>query len=518
MENDSSLERDQLQVEKDKLAFEKRKYEAEGDKRSAEASKLKAEGEKTELEAADLRIPFRERPAYKAQRYQMLVTAAAIISLIVSVGTIKPALDAYFAEKKAKEAENGKQAAETKAAEAIAATKAAEVKTQHDEDRLDSLREQIVPLEEQAETSTAKRIQAENDLKAAQQRVDQLGLETRHLEAAKASLEHQVGTLSRAEALQELQTSISDSSTQLAQLLATRIQASLNPDGPSGDAPNLQSVFQALQDNVNYIALSRSLLPLFEASSGSNPMEQPWNFTYSMTDIRSQVTSGDVNGTLSILKTLGLLSVDDADALEKKPSTQPAHRYLQITGHLTVPFKQSPLFEDGRPRSRASFIRAYRKNLAAYIEASQRSLQEDQTTYRTKALTDDRLWEKLAETGNPAAFNQAIPDISNFEEKIIGSEYFFVVAASSRLATLSEAAYSASNAIQKGEVDAYAADLNRLLASLRPFQKSDHYFESSVPWLLLVFDDMTQRKMSITAECDISGITRQQLKRGDGTH
>jgi hypothetical protein len=529
MEDSSSLESDQLQIEKDKLAlearkfelereklaFESRKYEAESDKRAAEVSKLKAEGAKTGLEIADLRIPFRERPAYKAQKYQMLTTAAAVVSLIVSVGTIRPALDAYFAEKSARAAEDGKQAAETKAAEAMAATREAEAKTRHAEDRLESLRAQIVPLEDQVETSTAKRIQAEHDLKFAQQRIDQLALETRRLDARRTSLEQQVGTLSRAEAYEKLQASISDSSTHLTQLLATRIQGSLNPNSPPNESPDLQKVFQALQDNVNYVALARSLLPLFEASSGSNPMEQPWKFTYSITDVRSRLTSDDVSGTLSILTMLRLLSVDEADALEKKGWSQVGYRYLQITGQLTVPFKESPLFEDGRPRSQDSFTRTYRRNLAVYIQNSQRSFQGPENTYRIKALTDDRLWQELAALGNPGAFNQAIPGISSFEATLIGSEYIFVVAASSHLAELSAAVYAAGIAVQRGDLDAYTADLNRVLSALRPFQKSDHYFENSVPWLLLVFDDMAQRRMTISAECDITGMLQRQLKRGN---
>jgi hypothetical protein len=47
------------------------------------------------------------------------------------------------------------------------------------------------------------------------------------------------------------------------------------------------------------------------------------------------------------------------------------------------------------------------------------------------------------------------------------------------------------------DVDAYTADLNRPPAALRPSQRSDDYFETSVPWLLLVIDDISQRKMAI---------------------
>jgi hypothetical protein len=116
---DNSLEREQLQLDRDKLALDEKKllwekykatvedqrYEAESQMRAADLVKVKAEAEKGELEAADLRIPFKDRLAFRAQKYQMLATIAAIISLIVSVGTIKPALNAYFAEKDATTAE-----------------------------------------------------------------------------------------------------------------------------------------------------------------------------------------------------------------------------------------------------------------------------------------------------------------------------------------------------------------------------------------------------------------------------
>jgi hypothetical protein len=54
----------------------------------------------------------------------------------------------------------------------------------------------------------------------------------------------------------------------------------------------------------------------------------------------------------------------------------------------------------GDPRSEASFIRIYRKNLAAYIEAPRKSFRGPGTAYRTKILTDDQLWKEVAEIGN----------------------------------------------------------------------------------------------------------------------
>jgi hypothetical protein len=63
--DDTNLERDRFQLEQEKLAFEIRKFEAEAPKRAAELAKLDAEKQKTTLEADDLRIPFKERPAYR---------------------------------------------------------------------------------------------------------------------------------------------------------------------------------------------------------------------------------------------------------------------------------------------------------------------------------------------------------------------------------------------------------------------------------------------------------------------
>jgi hypothetical protein len=443
----------------------------------------------------------------------MLATAAAVISLIVSVGTIKPALDAYFAEKDAKIAEEGKQAAEKRAAAADASSKDAEAKTQHAEERLETLRTQIVPLEDQAETATSKRIQAEHDLDDAKQRVNGLTTETQRLEATRAGLEKQVGTLSRAEAYQRLQASISESSTSVTELLADRIRNSLSPDRRSDDAPAIQDILVRLQDNVNYVALARSLAQLFDSTPGSNPRSQPWKFTYSMTDVRSRVSSDDVGGTLSVLTTLNLISLDKAVAPHRDVKTGEGHRYLQINGDITIPLSDSPFFEDGHPRTQDSFVRIYRRNLAAYIEASQKSFRGPGTEFRTKILTNDQLWNQIAELGNPSAFHQVLPGITSFEAAFVGSEYGFVMDASSNLALLSQAIDATCKAIRSGDAAAYAASLNQLLVALRPFQRSAHYFDTNVPWLLLTFDDATHRNMVLKADCEITSIPRQQLNR-----
>jgi len=508
-----ALEEKKLQWEKDRAAFENEKYEAESQKRAVDLAKVKAEAEKVELEAADLRIPFKDRPSYRAQKYQMLATAAAIISLIVSFGTIKPALDAYFAEKNAKTAEDGKQAAEKRTAAADTASKDAEAKTQHAEERLETLRTQIVPLEEQAETATAKRIQAEHDLDDAKQGIKGLIAETQRLEATRAGLEKQVGTLSRAEAYQRLQASISESSTTVTELLADRIRDSLSPDRPSDDAPAIQDILMRLQDNLNFIALARSLTQLFTAAPGSNPMTQSWKFTYSMTNVRSRVLSDDVAGTFSILTKLNLISPDKAVMLQRDLKAGEGHRYLQISGDLTIPLSDSPFFAEGHPRSEASFVKLYRENLAAYVEASQKSFRSQGTEYRVRVLKDDQLWNRIAKIGNPSIFNQVLPGMTNFEAGLVGVEYGFVMNASSNLARLSRAIDIARGAIQSGDADAYAVSLNELLAALRPFQHSPQYFDSKVPWLLLMFDDVTHRKMTLKADCEITGMPRQQLNR-----
>jgi len=517
-----ALDQDKLQWEKDKATAEDQKYAAESERRAADLAKARADAEKAELEAADLRIPFKDRPAYRAQKYQMIVTAAAIISLLVSFGTIKPALDAYFAEKNAAAANKdadaakaGKAAAIKEADDAKEVAKTAGEEARETESHLDNMRMQVVPLEEQAEAATKKRIQAEHDLDFAKHQVEVLATETKRLEGTKAELEKQVGSLSRAEAYQRLQASISDSSTRVTQLLATRMRDSLSPDGKPEDAPNVQQIYQRLQDNVNYVALARSLAQLFTAAPESNPMTQPWKFTYSMTDVHARVNRDDVGETFSVLTTLNLLSLDRAVTMQETVSSGPGHRYFQITGDITIPLRDSPFIENGHARSKESFIKIYRRNLAAYIEESQKSFRGPGTTYRTKVLTDDRLWNRMAEIGNPAAYPQAIPEISEFEAPFIGSEYMFVVFASEKLARLSDAVYATTQAIQSGNADAYAAALNRLLAALLPFQRSEHYFETtaSVPWLLMSFDDVTHRKMELKADCDITGLPRLQLTR-----
>lgn len=212
-------------------------------------------------------------------------------------------------------------------------------------------------------------------------------------------------------------------------------------------------------------------------STGSNPMDQPWSFAYSLLDVHSAPSSDDISGTLRILSMLQLLPTDRAPALQREAGTPKGPRYLDITGQLSIPFKDSPLFEHGQPRSRASFIRTYRANLASYIEASQESLHgSPEFTYRTKVLEDDQLWAGLLSIGNPMAFGQLLPGISDFQAQVIGSEYYFVLDSSSPLANVAQAAFSASRSIAQGDVNSYSRALTELLTALRPLRKSEHYF------------------------------------------
>ena len=63
--------------------------------------------------------------------------------------------------------------------------------------RLDVLRAQIVPLENEAQAAITRRKKADQELQAAKAQAQNLATEARRLEATRLALEQQIGTLSR---------------------------------------------------------------------------------------------------------------------------------------------------------------------------------------------------------------------------------------------------------------------------------------------------------------------------------
>jgi hypothetical protein len=262
-----------------------------------------------------------------------------------------------------------------------------------------------------------------------------------HLISEKKRLENEVGQLSMNVAYSDLIASIFESTTDSAVLLARRIRNTLDPESSSKARPqNLGEVYQSLQDNLNFVSLARSLLSLFQAIPGSDPMNHAWNFTYSMLDVRPRSRSSETQRIIHLLSHLRLLPSERSGELLQQIKGPSAYSYFWVTGELSTPLRDSPLFERGLPRSRASFIRAYRHSLAAFLQTSP----EDR--YRLVALQDDALWNRLESAGVPN-FHQLLPGMSNLQTQIIGSDYIFIVWSSEALSRISDSAFAASRAI-----------------------------------------------------------------------
>jgi len=126
------LERDKFEFEKEKwkteakgsaenLDFERERYRAEADRRAEDLEKIRAERRKIDLDTEDLKVPYKDRPAYKTAVFQGIAVVLAVLSAIVSIGLYKPVFDAYEANRKASDAKKAEGDAEAAKADAIKA-------------------------------------------------------------------------------------------------------------------------------------------------------------------------------------------------------------------------------------------------------------------------------------------------------------------------------------------------------------------------------------------------------------
>ena len=89
-----NVEERKIQLEREKFELEKARFEADEPKRHLEIAILRAQQEKAQREAEDLRVPYRQRPAYKTVVFQGIASVTAVVALLASALSIKPILDA----------------------------------------------------------------------------------------------------------------------------------------------------------------------------------------------------------------------------------------------------------------------------------------------------------------------------------------------------------------------------------------------------------------------------------------
>lgn len=157
---------EQLKLDRERLDFEREKFRFEEAKRFEELEKLKAERRKTELEAADLEVPYKERPAYKATVFQGIAVLVAVISAVISVGTLEKVLEAYKADQARNAAEAQVKQAKTDQAAAEKAEHDATEERNAANSNIAELHKQMDPLKLEYESTT-------RDLEAKKQQVDE---------------------------------------------------------------------------------------------------------------------------------------------------------------------------------------------------------------------------------------------------------------------------------------------------------------------------------------------------------
>ena len=123
MPDNPDIEAAKLKLEQDKLDFEKLKFNVDEPKRAEELAKLKVERDKTVLDTQDLRIPYKERAAYKVAIFQGRATVIGALVALLTLLTLKPIYDAFEARQARAIAEQEATQAKEQKTQAVEKTK-----------------------------------------------------------------------------------------------------------------------------------------------------------------------------------------------------------------------------------------------------------------------------------------------------------------------------------------------------------------------------------------------------------